>query len=64
MLLSGADRTQFTLIPGNSLKVGSFVIVEVDDTIPSHGAGVKGVAPINEAAITGESAPGDPRIRR
>ena len=56
-LLSGDDRTKFRLVPGNSLKVGDVVIVEAGDIIPSDGEVVEGVASVNEAAITGESAP-------
>ncbi|MGB8815343.1 MAG: potassium-transporting ATPase subunit KdpB [Paracoccaceae bacterium] len=56
-LLTGADREKFRLVPGNSLKVGDVVVVEAGDTIPSDGEVVEGVASVNEAAITGESAP-------
>lgn len=56
-LLSGDDRTKFKLVPGNGLKVGDVVIVEAGDIIPSDGEVIEGVASVNEAAITGESAP-------
>jgi K+-transporting ATPase ATPase B chain len=56
-LLSGNDRTSFKLVPGTSLKVGDVVIVEAGDIIPSDGEVIEGVASVNEAAITGESAP-------
>ncbi len=39
------------------LKVGDVVLVETGDLIPSDGEVVEGVASVNEAAITGESAP-------
>ncbi|MDE2241426.1 MAG: potassium-transporting ATPase subunit KdpB [Bradyrhizobium sp.] len=55
-LLSGYDRT-FRMVPGTSLKVGDIVLVEAGDTIPSDGEVIEGVASVNEAAITGESAP-------
>ncbi|MGY4451245.1 high-affinity K+ transport system ATPase subunit B [Bradyrhizobium sp. i1.3.1] len=55
-LLSGAGQA-FTLVPGTSLKVGDIVLVEAGDTIPSDGEVIEGVASVNEAAITGESAP-------
>ncbi|MCS3762701.1 potassium-transporting ATPase subunit KdpB [Bradyrhizobium centrosematis] len=55
-LLSGAGR-DFRLVPGTSLKVGDLVLVEAGDTIPSDGEVIEGVASVNEAAITGESAP-------
>jgi K+-transporting ATPase ATPase B chain len=56
-LLQGEDRTRFKLVPGTSLKVGDVVIVEAGDIIPSDGEVIEGVASVNEAAITGESAP-------
>ena len=55
-LLSGAGR-DFRLVSGTSLKVGDLVLVEAGDTIPSDGEVIEGVASVNEAAITGESAP-------
>ncbi|RTE94442.1 potassium-transporting ATPase subunit KdpB [Bradyrhizobium sp. LVM 105] len=55
-LLSGASR-DYKLVSGTSLKVGDLVLVEAGDTIPSDGEVVEGVASVNEAAITGESAP-------
>lgn len=56
-LLTGEDRTKYKLVPGTSLKVGDAVLVEAGDIIPSDGEVVEGVASVNEAAITGESAP-------
>src|SRR5215470_2057234 len=56
-LLSGADHKNYKLVPGTSLKVGDVVLVEAGDTIPSDGEVIEGVASVNEAAITGESAP-------
>ena len=44
-------------MPGTSLKVGDIVLVEANDIIPSDGEVIEGVASVNEAAITGESAP-------
>ncbi|SCB12693.1 K+-transporting ATPase ATPase B chain [Bradyrhizobium yuanmingense] len=55
-LLSGAGR-DYKLVSGTSLKVGDLVLVEAGDTIPSDGEVIEGVASVNEAAITGESAP-------
>ncbi|WOH79953.1 potassium-transporting ATPase subunit KdpB [Bradyrhizobium sp. BEA-2-5] len=55
-LLTGTDRT-YRMVPGTSLKVGDLVLVEAGDTIPSDGEVIEGVASVNEAAITGESAP-------
>ena len=45
------------MVPGTSLKVGDVVLVEAGDTIPSDGEVIEGIASVNEAAITGESAP-------
>ena len=56
-LLTGEDRTKYKMVPGTSLKVGDVVIVEAGDIIPSDGEVIEGVASVNEAAITGESAP-------
>ncbi|WP_192183361.1 potassium-transporting ATPase subunit KdpB [Mesorhizobium amorphae] len=56
-LLNGEGRTKFKLVPGTSLKVGDIVLVEAGDIIPSDGEVIEGVASVNEAAITGESAP-------
>jgi K+-transporting ATPase ATPase B chain len=55
-LLSGPDKA-YRLVSGTSLKVGDIVLVEAGDNIPSDGEVVEGVASVNEAAITGESAP-------
>ncbi|KQT78863.1 potassium-transporting ATPase subunit KdpB [Methylobacterium sp. Leaf466] len=54
--LKGAGR-EFETVPGNDLKVGDVVLVEAGDIIPSDGEVIQGVASVNEAAITGESAP-------
>jgi potassium-transporting ATPase ATP-binding subunit len=55
-LLEGAGKT-YRLVSGTSLKVGDIVLVEAGDNIPSDGEVTEGVASVNEAAITGESAP-------
>ena len=39
------------------LRKGDLVLVEENDLVPSDGEVVQGVAYVNEAAITGESAP-------
>jgi len=56
-LLTGSDRKGFKLVPSTTLKVGDVVLVEAGDLIPSDGEIIEGVASVNEAAITGESAP-------
>ena len=55
-LLTGSGN-DWREVPGTSLKVGDMVLVEAGDVIPSDGEVVEGVASVNEAAITGESAP-------
>ncbi len=44
-------------VPASRLKVGDLVLVETGDLIPADGEVAAGVASVNEAAITGESAP-------
>ncbi len=56
-LLTGSDRASYRMVPGTSLKAGDIVLVEAGDIIPSDGEVIEGVASVNEAAITGESAP-------
>jgi potassium-transporting ATPase ATP-binding subunit len=56
-LLTGSDQKNYRLVPSINLKVGDVVLVEAGDMIPSDGEVVEGIASVNEAAITGESAP-------
>jgi K+-transporting ATPase ATPase B chain len=56
-LLSGPGGSGHKLIPSTSLRVGDVVLVEAGDIIPSDGEVIQGIASVNEAAITGESAP-------
>ncbi|MCD7107560.1 potassium-transporting ATPase subunit KdpB [Rhizobium sp. DKSPLA3] len=56
-LLVSADSRTWNDVPGASLKVNDVVLVEAGDIIPSDGEIVEGIASVNEAAITGESAP-------
>jgi len=51
------DRDAFDTVPSLDLRPGDVVIVEAGDFIPSDGEVIEGVASVNEAAITGESAP-------
>ncbi len=55
--LRGKSRTDYDTVPGNTLAVGDVVLVETGDIIPSDGEVIEGIASVNEAAITGESAP-------
>jgi potassium-transporting ATPase ATP-binding subunit len=45
------------MVAAAKLQPGDIVLVEAGDLIPSDGDVVEGVASVNEAAITGESAP-------
>ncbi len=55
-LLDGA-RNAWSAVPATALKQGDVVLVEAGDIVPSDGDVIEGVASVNEAAITGESAP-------
>jgi K+-transporting ATPase ATPase B chain len=55
-LLTG-NGSEWREVAGTSLKPGDVVLVEAEDMIPSDGEVIEGVASVNEAAITGESAP-------
>jgi K+-transporting ATPase ATPase B chain len=47
----------YELVPATRLEKGEMVLVETGDLIPADGEVAEGVASVNEAAITGESAP-------
>ncbi len=53
------DDAKGTWVPQPALELepGQIVLVEANDIIPSDGEVIWGVASVNEAAITGESAP-------
>src|SRR5215831_11588278 len=52
------DRmARYESVSASSLRKGQHVLVEAGDFIPADGTVVDGVASVNEAAITGESAP-------
>ncbi|MBB3695119.1 potassium-transporting ATPase subunit KdpB [Sphingomonas sp. BK580] len=51
------DGRVYDEVAASQLRVGDIVLVETNDLIPSDGEVVSGVASVNEAAITGESAP-------
>ncbi len=56
-LLTDRGRGGYKAVPSTSLRVGDVVLVEAGDLIPSDGDVIEGIASVNEAAITGESAP-------
>ena len=53
------DEKTGTIVPtpAHKLGVGEIILVEAGDVIPTDGEIIEGVASVNEAAITGESAP-------
>jgi K+-transporting ATPase, B subunit len=55
LLSGGTERWQ--TVSATQLKPGDVVLVEAGVLIPSDGEVIEGVASVNEAAITGESAP-------
>jgi potassium-transporting ATPase ATP-binding subunit len=55
--MAAGDSQKYRLVPSTDLKVGNVVLVEAGDLIPSDGEVIEGMASVNEAAITGESAP-------
>src|ERR1700687_1365910 len=54
--LIAADGT-IEMVTATKLKRGDVVLVEAGDVIPGDGEVIEGIAAVNEAAITGESAP-------
>jgi K+-transporting ATPase ATPase B chain len=56
-LIIDPERGTILPTPAYKLTVGNVVLVEAGDIVPSDGDIVEGVASVNEAAITGESAP-------
>jgi K+-transporting ATPase ATPase B chain len=51
------NREVYEGVAAEALRPGDVVLVEAGDIIPSDGEVVEGVASVNEAAVTGESAP-------
>ncbi|GAA0068750.1 potassium-transporting ATPase subunit KdpB [Clostridium sardiniense] len=47
----------YEIVNATELKKGDIVLVEAGDIIPNDGEVIEGLASVNEAAITGESAP-------
>jgi K+-transporting ATPase ATPase B chain len=55
--LADVSATKWTEVAATALRKGDIVLVQTGDLIPSDGEIIEGVASVNEAAITGESAP-------
>src|SRR3989449_7624012 len=49
---------RYETVPASALRKGNVVLVEAGDFVPADGEGIEGGAPVNEAAVTGASAPG------
>ncbi|GGE23248.1 potassium-transporting ATPase ATP-binding subunit [Aureimonas endophytica] len=56
-LADPTDRADVQPVSALDLKVGDHVLVEAGDLVPGDGEIVEGIASVNEAAVTGESAP-------
>jgi K+-transporting ATPase ATPase B chain len=56
-LLVDPERGVIVPTPAHKLMVGEIVLVEAGDVVPADGEIIEGVASVNEAAVTGESAP-------
>jgi K+-transporting ATPase ATPase B chain len=51
------NKTEIQEVPSSQLRVGDVVRVTASQIIPGDGEVIKGVASVDESAITGESAP-------
>ncbi|MCX5684677.1 MAG: potassium-transporting ATPase subunit KdpB, partial [Planctomycetota bacterium] len=51
------DEQLYEVLPAAALKKGDVVLVTTGETIPGDGEVIKGVASVDESAVTGESAP-------
>src|SRR5579864_6251345 len=56
-LMEPRHGAKFSTVSASMLRKGDVVLVEAGDSIPMDGEVIEGVASVNEAAITGESAP-------
>ncbi len=57
MLLTPPDRELYEMEDVELLEPGEIILVRAGELIPADGEVIEGVASVNEAAITGESAP-------
>ncbi len=48
---------EYELVPSTGLRKGDIILIEANDLIASDGEVILGAALVNEAAVTGESAP-------
>ena len=56
-LMMPANRAVWEGVSAEALEPGDVVVVEAGDIIPGDGEVIEGIASVNEAAVTGESAP-------
>jgi K+-transporting ATPase ATPase B chain len=56
-LLTPGNNELYEGVAASDLEVGDLVLCEAGDVIPGDGEVVEGIASVNEAAVTGESAP-------
>jgi K+-transporting ATPase ATPase B chain len=56
-LLSPDNHDLYEGVSADELKAGNLVVCEAGDIIPGDGEVIEGIASVNEAAVTGESAP-------
>ncbi len=55
--VAAPEAEAFETVPAQALKAGDLVVCAAGDTIPGDGDVVRGIATVDESAITGESAP-------
>jgi len=56
-LADARREAKYSIVSSATLRKGDVVLIEAGDDIPCDGDIIEGVASVNEAAITGESAP-------
>jgi K+-transporting ATPase ATPase B chain len=56
-ILNASNTTLYEGVSAEDLEAGDLVVCEPNDIIPGDGDVIEGIASVNEAAITGESAP-------
>lgn len=56
-LLSADNDELYEGVSADQLEAGDLVVCEAGDIIPGDGGVINGIASVNEAAVTGESAP-------
>ena len=54
---AAAERTPTTDVSSGDLRLGDVVVVSAGESIPGDGDIIRGIASVDESAITGESAP-------